>query len=120
MGSEFYAYFVVESEQVASRELEELADDAGGADLPQQEGNQIVARLDAASKVRQGQDTELWFNCRAPAAVRPRDRQDAAGEQRRRPLGAAADGQSAGAAASRPAGAARAAAGRLSTPPPTS
>jgi multiple sugar transport system ATP-binding protein len=63
MGSEFYAYFAVDSEKVASRELEELADDAGGADLPQQEGSQIVARLDAASKVRQGQDTELWFNC---------------------------------------------------------
>jgi multiple sugar transport system ATP-binding protein len=62
MGSEFYAYFVVESERVASRELEELADDAGGADLPQQDGSQIVARLDAASTVRQGQDTELWFN----------------------------------------------------------
>jgi multiple sugar transport system ATP-binding protein len=62
MGSEYYAYFVVESEKVASRELEELADDAGGADLPQQEGNQIVARLDAASKVSLGQDTELWFN----------------------------------------------------------
>jgi multiple sugar transport system ATP-binding protein len=62
MGSEFYAYFAVESEKVASRELEELADDAGGADLPQQEGNQLVARLDAASEVKQGRDTELWFN----------------------------------------------------------
>jgi multiple sugar transport system ATP-binding protein len=63
MGSEFYAYFVVESEKVSSRELEELASDAGSADLPQQEGNQIVARLDAGSGVRQGQESELWFNC---------------------------------------------------------
>jgi multiple sugar transport system ATP-binding protein len=62
MGSEFYAYFVVESERVASRELEELASDAGAADLPQQSGSQITARLDAASQVRQGQETELWFN----------------------------------------------------------
>jgi multiple sugar transport system ATP-binding protein len=62
MGSEYYAYFVVESERVTSRELEELASDAGTADLPRQEGNQIVARLDAASHVRQGQETELWFN----------------------------------------------------------
>jgi multiple sugar transport system ATP-binding protein len=62
MGSEFYAYFVVASEKVASRELEELARDAGAADLPQQEGSQVVARLDAASRVRQGQETELSFN----------------------------------------------------------
>jgi multiple sugar transport system ATP-binding protein len=62
MGSEFYAYFVVESERVSSRELEELASDAGAADLPTQEGSQITARLDAASTVRQGQETELWFN----------------------------------------------------------
>ncbi len=62
MGSEFYAYFAVESERVTSRELEELAHDAGSADLPSQEGSQIVARLDAASKVRQGQEASLWFN----------------------------------------------------------
>jgi multiple sugar transport system ATP-binding protein len=63
MGSEFYAYFVVEAERVSSRELEELAADAGGADVPHTHGgSQVVARLDAASKVRQGADAELWFN----------------------------------------------------------
>ncbi len=62
MGSEFYAYFNVESEKVSSRELEELANDAGAADLPSQEGSQVVARLEAASRVRQGEETELWFN----------------------------------------------------------
>ncbi len=62
MGSEFYAYFNVESERVSSRELEELANDAGAADLPSQEGSQVVARLEAASRVRQGQEAELWFN----------------------------------------------------------
>jgi multiple sugar transport system ATP-binding protein len=62
MGSEFYAYFTVESERVSSRELEELAHDAGAADLPTQEGSQLVARLEPASQVRQGQETELWFN----------------------------------------------------------
>jgi len=62
MGSEFYAYFSLESEKVSSRELEELAHDAGAADLPTQEGSQVVARLEAASPVRQGQETELWFN----------------------------------------------------------
>jgi multiple sugar transport system ATP-binding protein len=62
MGSEFYAYFNVESEKVSSSELQELADDAGAADLPSQEGSQVVARLEAASRVRQGAETKLWFN----------------------------------------------------------
>jgi multiple sugar transport system ATP-binding protein len=62
MGSEYYAYFVVESERVSSSELDELAQDAGGSDLPTQEGIQITARLSPESKVRQGQETELWFN----------------------------------------------------------
>ncbi len=63
MGSEFYAYFIVESEQVTSSELEELAQDTGGSDLPRSsEGSQVVARLAAASQVREGQETELWFN----------------------------------------------------------
>src|ERR1700748_3838621 len=62
MGSEFYAYFVVESERVSSRELEELASDSGAADLPTQEGSQITARPAAESTVKQGQETELWFN----------------------------------------------------------
>jgi multiple sugar transport system ATP-binding protein len=62
MGSEFYVYFTVEAEKVSSQELEELAHDAGAADLPQQEGNQVVARLDAASNVRQGTRAKLWFN----------------------------------------------------------
>ncbi len=62
IGSEFYAYFNLESEKVRSRELEELAHDAGAADLPTQEGSQVVARLEAASRVRQGEEAELWFN----------------------------------------------------------
>jgi multiple sugar transport system ATP-binding protein len=63
MGAEYYAYFVVESERVSSSELEELAQDAGAADLPHShEGSQVVARLDAASKVRKGEEIELWFN----------------------------------------------------------
>jgi multiple sugar transport system ATP-binding protein len=63
MGSEYFAYFVIESEQVSSRELDELAQDAGGADLPStQGGTQITARLGAESRVRQGADVELWFD----------------------------------------------------------
>jgi multiple sugar transport system ATP-binding protein len=63
MGSEYYAYFAVESERVSSSELEELAQDAGAADLPHsQAGSQVVARLEAASRVSQGAEAELWFN----------------------------------------------------------
>jgi multiple sugar transport system ATP-binding protein len=64
MGSEFYAYFVVEAPRVSASELEELAQDAGAADLPQSSrgGSQVVARLDAASRARQGQNSELSFD----------------------------------------------------------
>ena len=48
---------------MSSRELEELAQDAGGADLPSTEGGvQITARLGAESRVRQGAEAELWFD----------------------------------------------------------
>ncbi len=63
MGAEYYAYFVVDSERVSSSHLEELAQDAGAADLPHShEGSQMVARLEAASQVRKGEGLELWFN----------------------------------------------------------
>ncbi|HEX5194419.1 MAG TPA: sn-glycerol-3-phosphate ABC transporter ATP-binding protein UgpC [Solirubrobacteraceae bacterium] len=62
MGSEFYAYFTVQAEQVSAQELQELAEEAGTTDLPTQDGTQVVARLEAASRVRQGQEIELWFN----------------------------------------------------------
>jgi multiple sugar transport system ATP-binding protein len=63
MGSEYYAYFEVESERVSSAELEELAQDAGAADLPHAgTGSQVVARLSAESNVSQGAEAELWFN----------------------------------------------------------
>jgi multiple sugar transport system ATP-binding protein len=63
MGSEYYAYFMVESERISSSELEELAQDTGAAEIgATRGGSQVVARLEAASQVRQGQDAELWFN----------------------------------------------------------
>jgi multiple sugar transport system ATP-binding protein len=64
LGSEYYAYFEVESERVSARELEELAQDAGSADLPLSHDQRvpIVARLSGESKARQGQPLELWFD----------------------------------------------------------
>ena len=64
MGSEYYAYFEVAAERVSSRELEELAQDAGAADVPSSDRNQLVARLDAASRVRQGEEAVLWVDAR--------------------------------------------------------
>jgi multiple sugar transport system ATP-binding protein len=54
MGSELYAYFDVEHGHVESRELSELAADAGMEDLPQHGGDsqQVIARLSAESRAR--------------------------------------------------------------------
>jgi multiple sugar transport system ATP-binding protein len=62
LGAELYAYFHVESDRVESEHLQDLAEDAGGADLPQSEEGQVVARLDAASRVRRGEPMELWVD----------------------------------------------------------
>jgi multiple sugar transport system ATP-binding protein len=65
MGSEYYAYFPVASSGVAARELEERARDAGAAEIGQsREGTVVVARLDAGSRIRQGQEADLWFDAR--------------------------------------------------------
>ncbi len=62
MGSEKYAYFSVEGEGVQSQELAELAQDAGAEDVPGGGSDQIVARLDPASKVERGVEIELWVD----------------------------------------------------------
>src|SRR4051794_10971527 len=62
MGSELYAHFKVEHEGVESEQLAELAQDAGTAEVPGGGGELIVARLDPASGVKQGQETELWVD----------------------------------------------------------
>jgi len=62
MGSEFYAYFTLESDKINSAELDEIARDAGAAELSVEGGTQVVSRLEPESSVRQGQPLELWFN----------------------------------------------------------
>ena len=61
MGSELYAHFALESPGIESDELRELAEESGSAELSG-EDETIVARLDAASHVRAGQDAELWLD----------------------------------------------------------
>jgi multiple sugar transport system ATP-binding protein len=51
MGSELYAYFSVQSGEIESEQLTELAKDSGMEDLPSAgSGQQVVARLDPASQ----------------------------------------------------------------------
>jgi multiple sugar transport system ATP-binding protein len=60
MGSELYAYFGVESEEVESEQLADLAKDAGMEDLPSSgSGQQIVARLDPGSRAAPDATIEL-------------------------------------------------------------
>jgi multiple sugar transport system ATP-binding protein len=75
MGSELYAHFTVQSEAVQSQELQELAEDAGAGDVPSAGGEEgrIVARLDPASGVREGQEAELWVDAERLHLFDPED-----------------------------------------------
>ncbi len=64
MGAELYAHFTVASDAtIESQELRELAEDAGGGEVPMAgEEGRIVARLDPASEVKVGQEAELFVD----------------------------------------------------------
>jgi multiple sugar transport system ATP-binding protein len=63
MGSELYVHFALEGHTgVESQELAELAQDAGTADVPSAGEGRVVARLDPASRARQGEEIELWVD----------------------------------------------------------
>jgi multiple sugar transport system ATP-binding protein len=62
LGSELYVHFSLEHEGVQSEQLAELAQDAGTADVPGGGAGVVVARLDAASQVKQGQEHEFWLD----------------------------------------------------------
>jgi multiple sugar transport system ATP-binding protein len=63
LGSDLYAYFHVESEGVESDQLADLAEESigevGAASLREGE-EQIVARLDPASKIKRRERAQLW------------------------------------------------------------
>jgi multiple sugar transport system ATP-binding protein len=75
LGSELYAHFSVKTEAgIESQELRELAEDAGGGDVPMEGGEgRVVARLDPASDVRQGQEAELWVDASKLQLFDPED-----------------------------------------------
>jgi multiple sugar transport system ATP-binding protein len=65
LGSDVFVYFTRELGQgMNSAELEELARDSGRADTGAS-GDTVVARLDAATRIREGEDAELWIDTRA-------------------------------------------------------
>jgi multiple sugar transport system ATP-binding protein len=55
-------YFQVQSEGLQSDQLEELAADAGAHEVPSSGEGQVVARVDAASRIKRGEDVELWLD----------------------------------------------------------
>jgi multiple sugar transport system ATP-binding protein len=65
LGSDVFVYFTHggHDQSVASRELEELAQDSGRADAGS--GDTIAARLDAETQIREGHDAELWVDGRS-------------------------------------------------------
>src|SRR3954447_23135415 len=63
LGSDSYAYFTVDSPRVSSSELEELADETDSAGVaPSAGGVEIVARLSAASGIKQAREAQLWVD----------------------------------------------------------
>jgi multiple sugar transport system ATP-binding protein len=65
LGSDVFVYFTRElGHGVSSAELEELAQDSGRAEAGAS-GETVVARLDAATRISEGHDAELWVDARA-------------------------------------------------------
>ena len=75
LGSELYAHFTVSSDAtIDSAELRELAEDAGGGEIPMEgEAGRIVARLDPASQVSHGEEAELWVDATRLQLFDPED-----------------------------------------------
>jgi multiple sugar transport system ATP-binding protein len=62
LGAEQYAYFQVQAEGIEHDELRELAEDAGTAEVPSGGEGQVVARIDAASRIKRGDEIDLWVD----------------------------------------------------------
>ncbi len=64
MGSELFAYFDLKGQGAASGHLQEIAGDLETVEMSAGGDAQVVARLDAASKVKRGDSAELWLDTR--------------------------------------------------------
>ena len=63
LGADKFVYFNLEGERAQTKELEELARDTGA----EVGTNQVTARLDAASRAKENEDLEVWFDPRKVA-----------------------------------------------------
>ncbi len=61
MGSEQYVYFESKG-GIESDQLAELAAESGLADAPTAGEHTVVARIDAASKIKRGSEAEIWVD----------------------------------------------------------
>ena len=61
MGSDKYVYLPLEGDRATAADLEELAADAGAADLPKGDTG-LVTRFSAESRVRADQPARVWLN----------------------------------------------------------
>jgi cytoskeletal protein RodZ len=64
LGSEKYVYFSKELGSVETAELAELARDSGRADTGSS-AETVVARIDPATRITEGEDAELWVDVRS-------------------------------------------------------
>jgi multiple sugar transport system ATP-binding protein len=88
MGSELFAYFDVQTESLNVAELDELAADAGMEDLPSHgEGQQVVARLDAASRAAAGEEVELLLDASQIKLFDPQGGRNLTADERAVPAG---------------------------------
>jgi multiple sugar transport system ATP-binding protein len=71
LGADVFVYFTQERKQAArTAELEELAKDSGRADTGS-DVDAVTARLDPATRVREGQQAELWVDVRPMHVFNP-------------------------------------------------
>ena len=61
LGSDVFAHFTLEQGQASSSELTELAADSGAADTLAG-GQEVVARLSAATRIKEEDQAKLWFD----------------------------------------------------------
>ncbi len=109
MGSDVYVYFTRDLERgVDSAELQELAQDSGRAEAGAG-GEQVVARLDAATRVREGHGAQLWVDGRSMHVFDPRSGLNLSLAARSGPRDAAVGGAGAAGEAAAPAPASEAA-----------
>jgi multiple sugar transport system ATP-binding protein len=100
LGSDKFVYFTRELGQTANvAELEELARDSGRAEAGGAAAETVVARLDPASRITEGEDARLWVDVRHLHVFEPATGRNLTLGAADAPAGAAAPATGAGAGA---------------------